>query len=139
MRKIFWTAYSFVTGFAADVLALAASAAVSVDVRAAPRGIVIAALVMEVPLVVFGETVSSLGARSERAATEESKGGYALLSLAFLCLTLAWSAVGLAFADLVTKDFDVNGFWPYVGTLALVAAAGVAIYLPLHVRRRMAR
>jgi hypothetical protein len=134
---IFWKAYSFVTGFAADLVALALGAGVLAGVHATPLGIVIAALIIEVPLLVSGVAFSWLLTRWEVATTDESKGGYGLLVLASLCLALAWMAVGLVFADLVTTKFNIAGTWPYLGTLALIGAAEVAVYLPLHLRRRV--
>ena len=68
------------SGFAADIPALVCSAAVSENVRAGPRGVVIAAIVMEVPLLAFGENLSWLGARMKRATSEESEGDNAVLS-----------------------------------------------------------
>ena len=48
----------------------------------------------------------------------------------------AWIVVGVAVADWLVPDCDIASFRAYVGAVALVWAATVAIYLPLYLIRR---
>jgi hypothetical protein len=64
------------------------------------------------------------------------------LSRCFRAPDALWKAYSLAtgfVADVAVPSFDIGTFRAYVGTVALVWAATVAIYLPLYlVRRRRA-
>ena len=124
---------------AADAVALGIAAAVSPHVHATTHGIVIASLVLEAPSFVFSEAFSFFGSRMKAATSEDSEGGYAVLSLASMAVGTLWVVVGLAFADRATTRFDIAGFWPYVGTLALLFAANFAVYLPLRLGRAIAQ
>lgn len=124
--------------FAADVAALSIAAAVSPHVLATPRGVVIAALVLEVPLVVLLEAFARAASTKRAKSADPAEGiGYALFGCMSIAAGALWLIVGLLFADLATTGFDVPGFWPYVGTYALVYAASAAVHLPLRVGRAM--
>jgi hypothetical protein len=127
-----WTAYSLATGFVADVAALALSAAVSEDVSATIAGVVIAAAILELAPLGSDLVLKRSIARMHEASAPEERGANALAALAALAFGTAWIVAGVAVADWLLPNFDIAGFWPYVGTVALVGAATVAIYLPLH-------
>ena len=62
----------------------------------------------------------------------EERGSNALAALAALVFGAAWIVVGVAVADWLVPSFDIASFRAYVGTVALVWAATVVIYLPLY-------
>jgi hypothetical protein len=131
-----WKAYSLATGFVADVAALAVSADVSEEVSATVGGIVITAAILELaPLgadLLLKRSIAQMGA----ASTPEEQGTNTLTALAALAFGAAWIVVGVAVADWLVPNFDIASFRAYVGTVALVWAATVAIYLPLYLIRR---
>jgi hypothetical protein len=43
----------------------------------------------------------------------------------------------VAVADWLLPNFDISGFFAYVGTVALVFAASFAVYSPLYVARKV--
>jgi hypothetical protein len=126
-------AYGFVTGVAADIAGLYVATAMSSSVRGTLVSIVIAALVIDVPMLVFMETFVFLASLMDRARNDEAKGVLGLGSMTFFALGLGWMVAALVVANATVSGFTISGFWSYIGTAALIAAALILVDLPRRV------
>ena len=73
------------------------------------------------------------------AATPEEQAAATSAWLATFAFGIVLLFADVAVADWLLPNFDISGFFAYVGTVALVIAASFAVYSPLYVARRVRR
>jgi len=135
-----WEVYSTATGFLADVVALAVSAAISEEVTVTLRAALVAAAILEAGYigVIASLKWSTAGIRAS-STPDEVPDSRLVTGLAALVFGACWIVAGVAVAAWLVPGFDISGFWGYIGTVVLVGGASWAVYSPLALLRKLRR